>query len=455
MAMALNPEAMRDLFEERVFREEGACRVEKCELLQSRYKPGVSCLFSYALTVRNPRTETVTQRLFSVRAYESGTSYSRYCKALTQPLVEVAGTEAITHLPEQEMVVWAFPNDRKLRGLPALATPDEGIGIAVQAAFGPAWKIDRASSELVHYVAEHTCTLRVRLRLLHRESRQERQATLYGKTYYNDEGAEAFENMMRLWNGAARRAGRLRLAQPVCYQPEARILWQLGIDGAPLIDYEGEANAFPALLEKAAQCVAELHRMALPALRSHTRADRIERIRDSVQRIACAAPGLAERSRQIARALIAGAPMEGATAGNATLHGDLHLKNFLVDGEEVALIDLDNLHQGDPMAEVGSFIAGLYYRALITGRPMAAAEALADHFTRAYRRHWGADFSMAALAWEIAASLVSERAARCITRLKPGGLEALPSLLDLADQLARRGVARAEKSFAPAGDLRR
>jgi hypothetical protein len=357
---------------------------------------------------------------------------------LSQPLTTVAGAAAVTHLPEREMVVWAFPNDRKLHGLPALAAPGPLIDAAAKTAWGPDWRIDEAEHELVHYVAEHTCTLRVRVRLEEIGTGERRRATLYGKTYYNDEGAEAFENMGWLWNSDARRSGRLRIARPICYQPEARVLWQMGIEGAPLIEYESDRAAFPPLLEKAAGAIAALHRTDLPLARSRSLADRLESLRESQHRISIAAPALAGSVGRIVGRLVEQAPRE-ANRPVVPLHGDLHLKNFFVAGSDVALIDLDNLHHGDPLAEIGSFLAGLYYRNLITEHPLAEAQQSTSRFIEAYRRRVEWAVPPRDLAWEIGVALILERASRCITRMKPGGFAILPSLIEAAGQFCQSG----------------
>jgi aminoglycoside phosphotransferase (APT) family kinase protein len=115
-----------------------------------------------------------------------------------------------------------------------------------------------------------------------------------------------------------------------------------------------------------------------------------------------------------------------------TLHGDLHLKNFLVTNGQVALIDLDDLCQGDPLKDVGSFVAALYYRGVLRGRTYFAAEKIAGEFIKAYRAEAGWEFPESALNWHIAAALIYERAYRSVTRMKPDGLGALGEIIELA-----------------------
>jgi aminoglycoside phosphotransferase (APT) family kinase protein len=122
----------------------------------------------------------------------------------------------------------------------------------------------------------------------------------------------------------------------------------------------------------------------------------------------------------------------------AMLHGDLHMKNFLVAGDRVALIDLDNLCRGDPLQDAGSFVAALYYQGLLEGRPSHLIERTAQQFIESYRMNAGVGIAEPALDWYTAAALIYERAYRCVTRLKAIRLEILDDIIELASRFSTR-----------------
>ncbi len=142
----------------------------------------------------------------------------------------------------------------------------------------------------------------------------------------------------------------------------------------------------------------------------------------------------APRMAAVVDRLKASAP-SGAVEPIATLHGDCHAKNILIDHGEAALIDLDNVALGPPLHDVGSFIAALLHDALASGRPAVAVSPAIDAFLDAYRKNvpWPIPDHM--LAWHTATALVQERVSRAITRLKPGRLGLIGTLVDLADDL--------------------
>jgi Ser/Thr protein kinase RdoA (MazF antagonist) len=125
----------------------------------------------------------------------------------------------------------------------------------------------------------------------------------------------------------------------------------------------------------------------------------------------------------------------------ALLHGDLHLQNFFVEGETVALIDLDNAYVGAPWQDVSSFLASLFYRALLLGTPAAVVEERVRAFTVAYQQHVPWQVPQWALNWFVAAALINERAFRCVSRYKDGRPAMIDALLRLADQLTKTGFA--------------
>ncbi|HKC86184.1 MAG TPA: phosphotransferase, partial [Blastocatellia bacterium] len=166
-------------------------------------------------------------------------------------------------------------------------------------------------------------------------------------------------------------------------------------------------------------------------------ADRLARFDEVERMVALARPESLPKLRSLIDRLKRQSRRIGARPA-VTLHGDLHLKNFFVAGQEIALIDLDNLCLGDPLLELGSFIASLHYRNLLLERPAQRGWAPADAFVRAYAESapWAVTDSI--LNWYVAAALIAERAFRCVTRLKSGKLTMLDEIITLADEVSVR-----------------
>ncbi|HKC87431.1 MAG TPA: hypothetical protein VKG02_15710, partial [Blastocatellia bacterium] len=258
LGVALSPAAMSEVFAGALFPSEqlqSRYQVLNCEIMQARYKPGKNCLLSYRLTIRDEQTARRREQILCARFYEPGGSSSRFLKAQSRSLAATQFGPPVFHLPNLEMVGWVFPNDRKLVGLASLTNAEclmrEVLPPVIAEAFGDGWRTDALTEEIAHYVAEHTCTARVTVQLRSAATGRARTAVLYGKTYYNEDGAETFARMRELATSEACRQGRLALARPLAYKPESKTLWQMGLPGAPLYEQAPGGPLFIETLKRA------------------------------------------------------------------------------------------------------------------------------------------------------------------------------------------------------------
>lgn len=434
----LNRSKMKRLFQDEFF-SEGRLRIEDCSIERVKYKPGKNCLVCYRLEIRNRMTQQVFTQRFSTRVFEKGGAISRFEKAQLQTGVMPVLGRGVIHIPSLDMVIWVFPNDRKLLGLPKITDSiylkEKLLPKLIGTALGPGWIISELSNAVVHYVPEHTCTVRVSLRLENSESNRTKAMTLYGKTYYNEEGREAHRMMAQLWDAEIRRTEQFRMAEPLGYDPETKSLWQIGLPGCTLLDQEMTDPRFSALLEGAAASVSALHRSGLSCSRSVDLKDWVVKLEEMRRVLPTAWPSCREMLAPLVDRLVLQSK-QLKTHPAVTLHGDLHFKNFLVDDEKVSLIDLDNLCHGAPLQDIGSFLAGLFYRGILTQAPIERIEKIGGLFVRHYEKRVPWSVSRSELGWHMAAALINERAFRCLTRLKPGRREILDRLIRLADRIS-------------------
>jgi len=129
-----------------------------------------------------------------------------------------------------------------------------------------------------------------------------------------------------------------------------------------------------------------------------------------------------------------------------TLHGDLHPRNVLVDGEKQAFVDLDSVRLGPAVIELGAWVADGLYRAVLDGIATRQAAPSWRAFLQSYAGASGRAVDASLLAWSTAYNLLCQRAYRCVANLKPGRFEAVPALLALADSIASAGTVDAAMS---------
>lgn len=448
----LDADTMGTIFQQLLLKDEPTQKVILCQIERAKYKPGNSCLISYTLTIRNERSLDEAEHRLSAKFFPPGESEAHFAKTQRQNWIATGFAAPVLHMPELSMVVWQFPNDRKLTFLPKLIDnyflQRYVLPPMLAAHFGNDWRIVDLTQQVVHYAPELTCTVRLHVRMQSAVAGQEQSCVLFGKTFYNDAGGETDWMMHELWHSVARQSGVLGMAQPLGYQPDLRFQWQVGLQGKTLLDYEHDSMAFSKHIAQAARVVAALHQSTTSCTRTSTVADWLTQLCEIQRMIASLRPQSRPAVDRLVEHLLRQADALSLQPV-ALLHSDLHLQNFFVLAHEgahegadegvdaqvgghVALIDLDGLALGSPWQDVGSFLATLYYRGIINGTPHPQTEAIVEVFCQAYASASAWPFVRQAVDWYTAAALLNQRVYRAIARLKNNGLEPIDALLDCA-----------------------
>jgi phosphotransferase family enzyme len=214
---------------------------------------------------------------------------------------------------------------------------------------------------------------------------------------------------------AALRASGVRVPAVASAWPELRALGVEAVAGRPLGGDEDGYRAFGAAL-------ASLHRRAPVDERPHTRLE-LDHLARATATIGALRPDVAATARRLERTLRRRAHVRRGPA--VCLHGDVHPKNVLVDGEGVTLVDLDDVAAGPAAADLGSVLAALTYDRLVGRRDDESASRL----TAALLDGYGGVARADELHWYTAAALLGERALRSITRVRAAGLARLDDIL--------------------------
>ena len=121
------------------------------------------------------------------------------------------------------------------------------------------------------------------------------------------------------------------------------------------------------------------------------------------------------------------------------LHGDVHPKNFLLAGERLCLLDLDQAAIGVAAVDLGSVIAGLHCDACIGSLTWREVSSLTHAILAGYGS-LTAFGTLESIRWHVAAALLHERALRAVTRIRPRVLDKLPQLLQIAEAVLNGGI---------------
>ena len=400
--------------------------LRRCLVDRVKYRAQRNCSVAYVLDLQDaqgPYTQRVAARLCT-----GGDSARRHAKAAVKPLLASRAGPSLSHVPALDLSAHWWPNDAKLAAGATLADAD-----ALQQRWLPevADALDAGPCtghrlELVQLVPEHRVTARVDLQLAHGGDAQAR--TVYAKADAETRGPVTQAVMASLWHSPARREGRLALPRPLLWQPGSGLHWQAAVPGHALLDARPLLDG--ACASAVGRLLAALHQSPAPAA-PPVSPDELRLQHRETHKLLCAVqPALAARAGRVAAQLEAG--LSHVTSGVqilGTLHGDLHPRNLMLEGEDLCLIDLDSVRQGPALLDLGSWLADAIYRAHLGGRRHDGIEAGRSGFLSGYVQGGGQHFGRRPIAWATAWQLWCQRVWRCIVNLKPGRYALVSALL--------------------------
>jgi Phosphotransferase enzyme family len=377
-------------------------RLGPVERIRAKYRAGRSLRVLHRLTIGEV-THLVSSRMATAERVP------RLAAAAGAGSGEVAGLRAVVLDGDLDCVSWVFPYDRKLSGLHQLV----GDETPLRTSLG----VDARVSGVAAYAPEKSVTLRC--------DDAAGRVTAYAKVYAEHQQSADVVARYRRVAGPAAEAG-FGLPRVVGSLPARHVVVLEAVPGRRLDGLKGADLAVG--LRSLGRALARLH--GLPA-------DAEQAFRRFSPNALCAAATLLARVRPDigpdAHTLAGRLADEGTFTGSALLHGDVHLKNGLLAGEDVRLLDLDQCARGHPAADIGALLAALRHRQLVGELTPTGYEELAAAFLSGYAEH--AEVDAAAVRWHTAAALLVDRAERAVHRVLPRSLERLPALLQEAGSL--------------------
>jgi Ser/Thr protein kinase RdoA (MazF antagonist) len=376
--------------------------VRTCDAVRVNYQVGKSLRVLFALEAGGAR-QFVAARMF--RDGRSAEAFRRAAADASRP-----PTLDVVHDGEIDSVCWVFPADRKIASLPLLMKPPDDLARTLDGSW--------VGSRVVAYAPEKSATAAC--------VDADGVVTAYAKVSAAEQTARDFGFYRSLRTALAETDPCLAIPAPLAFSSHLRILLLEAMRGRRV----GEESDWADDLSLMGAALARFHRCSVPDAPPFTRFHP-ERLEMAAQILARVRPDVEGAATGLARRLIAAQP---STSDVVCLHGDVHPKNAIVDGDRVSLLDVEDLAIGPAAADIGSMLASLLYLHVGDCLSDDAYAMRASAFLTGYARVRRMP-DRAALAWHVAAALFIERAVRAVTRVRPVGLSHLPALLERADYI--------------------
>lgn len=329
-----------------------------------RYKPGTNCVVAYQLTMAGTALKIYAKthrpdahsKLQKARAHRSAPN--------------LLGMEPLI-LDDHVIEVHGFPNDRKLKSLKYLASP-QTQSILLRKLLADRPDLWGGTLHCLQYKPERRYVARL-------DVAQQPQAVLKFYTPYGYRVAKLAANRFTS-------QGCLRIVPLLHHSNRRHILsfeWLAGQRLREFIVDVDDTTSFNAMVLVGA-ALAELHAQSPKGLPYRTGDMDTASLQAQANMISHLCPQLATRATNLVKRLAALLADEPAVS--RPIHGDFYDTQVLLTGDVVAILDLDEAVYGNPAADLGLFIAHLQQQVLCGALSANRVQALKDAILGGYRR---------------------------------------------------------------------
>lgn len=367
-------------------------------------------------------------------------------KALSKKIkVTPAQGRAAVLVPEANLVLLAFPNDRKLRLL-----SEEGWHAELKAQWRRArknagkrlkkWKLKASRVEVLRYVPDKRFTMRCHV-LLKKRNGRERKFSFIAKQLTDYRKARRLFNALvdleKSWTarGQAATAGTappVRFPRALGWHQERAMILLEDLPGKNLEQALPEID-LAKTLQTAGEMLALFHTSAKRVHKKITPQSEIKEVRAALRELAAAAPELRPRLRNLLAGLKNNMPHGHEPP--VLLHGTFRLNHIFVHDGRLALLDLDSMRMGPPAYDVANFFASLYYFEAEQRITAAQRRGIMQNFSRGYSQQAAHSPAPAAVFWFLASLLINKQAEKYATHFHAGRAEKIAAMLALAENV--------------------
>jgi hypothetical protein len=436
LEVAKDPELMRKVFQRHLRPLDGKTyQIRECWISYFHYRRATRCVVQYTLRLVEPGMGCEWRQWVTGAMYGGGRTRRKWEELRRfEPGREVPDASPafapFSYIPDLDMLVQVFPYDHRFPALPLLMQgPPPELEPLLLARFGPGdWQAEAWNVEAVRYRPDMRAALRLTARARDAATGRAEERRFYAKLYRKEEEGEKTHRMLRaLWEKANTREASFTVARPITYLSGLRTLLQEEVPGVSLeeILIRKEGEAVPAV-RKAARALASLHLdndVVVPG--HHSLRDEIaslERVR-KLLRQAC--PHMRAEIEETVGAVVAGLE-EGPYA---PIHGDLKPAHIIIDGDSVALIDLDKFAMADPVVDVANL---LFFLPDVSPQAHLPSGGTARAFVEEYFAH-APEAWRARLPLHYAGALLKKAAVGFHRRQAPGGPDRVEAMVKKAE----------------------
>ncbi|OLD30134.1 MAG: hypothetical protein AUI49_09645 [Candidatus Rokubacteria bacterium 13_1_40CM_2_68_13] len=391
LQISSDPELMREVFRGSLCPLPGRVyHIDDCLLSWVRYLRGVRCTLQYTLRLVEPETGRERNQWVSgvICAEDRAERIWRKLRA-ADPRQEIPQAfptfEPVSFIPDLGMLVQVFPYDRRLAALPLLmAGPSRDLESLFFTRSGRGgWHAGEWNIEPIRYRTGARAVLRYEVEIRDATTGRTETRRFYVKVYRDEEGEQTYPVLHALWGKADAGAEGFTVGRPIAYLSSLHALLQEEASGTTLGDVLLQGRETASAARRVARALAIFNQGDVATTRRHSQEDEISDLKWVVNTLQWACPHLTAEVEAIIGAIAAG--LEEVPPGPT--HRDLMPDHVLLDGDRLALLDLDFFAEADPVLDPATLLAQLVGMSLRSPLPHDRVRTAAQAFTEEYFAH--------------------------------------------------------------------
>lgn len=400
---ALDPDAVMQLLVDNFAEFRQGFQVLEARIVDVQYKPGMQCMVLYRLKFHVPNAHRSRRQEIIIDALPEGVEPV----AIPEELLARYSTSQNQHLPtpcaydrKAHIAIHAFPLDPVLTQL-----SDVMDGEIMKRKFHALWRdrrirVRRVIPSVLAYTPRSRVTILYEILSESKDTDLPEIRYVIGKVHSTRPAWRLFAGAWSLWQASKM---RVRLAPPGGYIGELNMTLQERCPGVRLGDLAGEPS-YTSAVRQTGRSIAIVHGLSVPTASKRTPQREIQSLQRWGAVVAALFGDRSSEIEQLSHDLVS--QLEARTEMKGLVHGDFHPANVLVDDNRITLIDLDQMALGDPLVDVGRFLASQRIAALRIHGDIGGLSCDADHFLDRYLTNSGEDESRVRL-FEAAALMTS------------------------------------------------
>jgi aminoglycoside phosphotransferase (APT) family kinase protein len=301
---------------------------------------------------------TSIRRLFWTKAFFEDSGFAdfvgraeRLVARSTNPLDPNGFAQII---PDLNLFLFFFPADPVFGRLPTVVASDQIRPVLAEhfERLRPGVGVESLNCVRIKYLPEISCIVKYEGNI-----GEERPLSIYGKVQHSRRGQLTYDVMRALWDLPAHANGELVLAEPLAYYPRLELLLQSELPGEEIAS-DRHSEVFMAQCEAAGRTIAHIHNSGIDVGAPHSVSVEIDRLSNRLGEFKMSGPRVYFLLRDLLNHIRTQAekiPAEDPVPS----HGDFKYNQFLYDGTNFGLIDVEYFVQAEPSFDLGKYCGHL------------------------------------------------------------------------------------------------